>query len=84
MAPSDPSWTLAPKTVTLLTLSRTVREKGEMKIFRETELAQVISKQYLDRVENATRKAVFSESCFKVRVSLSPKFSKNLNMISIF
>ena len=43
-APSNPSWTPALKTV-----SKTVREKGEMKIFRETELAQVSAKQYLDR-----------------------------------
>ena len=28
-----------PKTDTLLTLSRTVQEKGEMKIYKETELA---------------------------------------------
>ena len=83
MAPSNPPRTPAPKTNTLLTLSRTVREKGEMKIFRETELAQVSAKQYLDRVEKATRKAVFSESCFKVRVSFYPKFSMNLNTIFI-
>ena len=38
-APSDPSRTPAPKTHSLLTLRRTVREKGEMKIFIETELA---------------------------------------------
>ena len=77
-APSDPSWTPTPKTDTLLTLSRTVREKGEMKIFKETELAQVSAKQYLDRVENTTRKAVFSESCFKVRASFCPIFSMNI------
>ena len=42
-------------------------------------MAQVKATQYLDRVENATRKTVFSESCFKVRVSFCPKFSMNLN-----
>ena len=75
MAPSNASWTPAPKTDTLLTLSRTVREKGEMNIFRETELAQFSAKQYLYRVENATRKAVFSESCLFDSVSFSPKLS---------
>ena len=73
----------APKTDTLLTLSRTVKEKGEMKIYKETELAQVNAKQYLDRVENTTRKAVFLESSFKVRVSFCPIFSMNLKTILI-
>ena len=35
---------------------------------------------YLDRVENATRKAVFSDSCFRVSDSFWPKFSMCLNM----
>ena len=82
-APSKPSQTPAPKTDSLFTLSKTVREKGEMKIFRETELAQVSAKQYLDRVKNTTRNTVFSESCFSVRVSFCPIFSMNLKTILI-
>ena len=39
--------------------------------------------QYLDRVENATKKTVFSESCFIVRVSFCPKFSIYLRTILI-
>ena len=46
-------------------------------------MAQVSVKQYLYRDEKATRKAVFSESYFKVRVSFYPKFSMNLNTIFI-
>ena len=80
---SDPSRTPAPKTDILHTLSRIVREKGEMKIFKETELAQVSAKQYLERVENTTRKTVFSESCFKVRVSFCLILSMNLKTILI-
>ena len=37
------------------------------------------TKQYLGRVENATRKAVFSDSCFRVSDSFWPKFSMCLN-----
>ncbi len=43
----------------------------------------VRAKQFLDRVKNTTRKAVFSESCFNVRVSFCPKLSMNLSMILI-
>ena len=39
--------------------------------------------QYLGRVENATKKTVFSESCFIVRVSFCPKFSIYLRMMLI-
>ena len=46
-------------------------------------MAQVSAKQYLDRVEKTTRKAIFSESCFKVRVSFCLIFSMNLKTILI-
>ena len=39
--------------------------------------------QYLDRVENATKKTVFSESCFIVRVSFCPKLSIYLRTMFI-
>ena len=83
MAPSNPTWTPSPKTAILLTLSR---KKGQgrcesIKKFRGLILAQVRAKKYLDRVENATRKTVFSEICFVVRVSFCPKFLMNLNMM---
>ena len=54
-----------------------------MKIFKETKLTQVSAKQYLERVKNTIRKTVFSESCFKVRVSFCLIFSMKLKTILI-
>ena len=42
------------------------------------------AKQYLDRVKNAIKKDVFSESCFGVRVSFYRKSSWYLKTIKIF
>ena len=81
VALSKPSWTTDPKTDILLILSRTVKEKRDEKGFGKDILVKCGTKPYLDRVENATRKAVFSDSYFRVNVSFSPKLSMNLNII---
>ena len=81
MAPSKSSWTTDPKTNILLTLSRTVKEKRDKKGFGKDILVKCWTKPYLDRVESATRKAVFSDSCFRVSVSFSPKLSMCLKMM---
>ena len=53
-----------------------VREMGDYENMRGLLYGEVhIARQYLDRVENVTRKTVFSESCFIVRVSFCPKLS---------
>ena len=54
-----------------------------MKIFKETELSQVSVKEYLDRVKNTTRKAIFPESCFKVILILFHILNEYLNNINI-
>ena len=80
VALSKPLWTTEPKTDILLILSRTVKEKRDEKGFGKDILVKCGTKPYLDRVENATRKAVFPDSFFKVSNSFWPKFSMCLNM----
>merc|ERR1712240_14517 len=46
--------------------------KEAIKGFGKDILVECGTKPYLDRVENSTRKAVFSDSCFRVSVSFSP------------
>ena len=54
-----------------------------MKIFKETELAQVSAKQYLEKVKNTTRKTVLRELLQGQSLILSHILNETQNNINI-
>ena len=54
-----------------------------MKIFKETELAQVSAKQYLEKVKNTTRKTVLRELLQGQSLILSHILNESQNNINI-